>query len=186
MSTLSTSESYLLSGCYNKVIRKAICILLQQAAEHGNLVLTSFVAEAKKDNPGVWISLTIDFSPKSLSFLTSPPAKAGRFSCGLLCPYPTGLHSCLLEEVLRELAGLHRCGLHRMCGRYRTPVGEAMTDRLGPSPATRREEPVGSFCPRYFCRILAAPTRSRWPSNPHPQMYSLPRGLCLLPQDGHV
>ena len=132
-----------------------------------------------------------------LFFLTSPPAarrvplrgKAGRFSCGLLCPYPTGLPACPQEpfgsvEVLPTVAGLHR-----MCGRYRTPVGEAMTDRLGPSPATRREDTDGcrvSFCPRYFCRILAAPTRSRCPSNPHEQIYSLPCGLCLLPQDGHV
>jgi len=66
MSALSTSESYLLCGYDNKLIRKATCIFLQQAAEHRNLVLTSFVVEAKKYNPGVGRSLPIDLSTKVL------------------------------------------------------------------------------------------------------------------------
>ncbi len=139
-----------------------------------------------------------------LFFLTSPPAvrrvplrgKAGRFSCGLLCPYPTGLPACLQEpfgsvEVLPAVAGLHRCGSEpggsvRMCGRYRTPVGEAMTDRLGPSPATW-VEPIGSS-PGYFSlRIFRAPITSRCASNEHcGQLKSLPFGLCLCSQFGHV
>jgi len=35
-------------------------------AEHGNLVLTSFVVEAKKYNSTVWMSLAIDFFPEVL------------------------------------------------------------------------------------------------------------------------
>lgn len=81
MLALSTSESYLFSGCDNKVIRKAICIFLKQAAEHRNPVLTSFVVEAKKHNPGVGISFAIDFSSEVLvirnqnAFLLVCPAK---------------------------------------------------------------------------------------------------------------
>ncbi len=67
-----------------------------------------------------------------------------------------------------------------MCGRYRTPVGEAI------SPATW-VEPVGSSPGHLSFRIFRAPTTSRCPSNEHcGQLKSLLLGLCLCPQFGHV
>jgi len=48
------------------LVRKTVCVSLQQVAEHGNLVLNSFVVEAKKYNSTVWTSLAIDFFPEVL------------------------------------------------------------------------------------------------------------------------
>ncbi|MCS3668052.1 hypothetical protein GGP77_002295 [Salinibacter ruber] len=118
--------------------------------------------------------------------LTSPPAEAGRFSCGLLCPYPTGLPACLQEPFGSVQVLLAVAGLHCIFGRYRMPVGEAMTDRLGPSPATW-VEPVGSSPGYLSFRIFRAPTTSRCASNEHcGQSKSLPFGLCLCSQLGYV